>query len=146
MSRASESPATPAWPPAPGGEDQPRSAVAAPASADLDSRIARVLMAGTYLSIALVGVGVVLMVVNGISPLDPAPPLSVGDLLAALGRVRPEGLLALGLVAIVFTPTARVVASLIGYLQDGERRMALIAAGILGVIALSVVLALGLEG
>jgi uncharacterized membrane protein len=125
----------------PGGPSGPP-----PAGRDLEATIARVLRAGTYASVALIAVGVALMVAHGISPLDTPPPLDPGGVVAGLAGLRPEGVLALGLVGIIFTPTIRVVASLIGYLEDGERRMALISLGILGVIALSVVLAIGLEG
>ena len=52
----------------------------------------------------------------------------------------------LGLLAVVATPAARVVAALIGFVRRGERTMAIVAALILAVIALSVVLAQGLEG
>lgn len=117
-----------------------------PRRADLDRPIARVLMAGTYLSMVLVTIGVALMVRAGISPLDPAPtldPAGVVDSLAALG---PEGFLWLGLVAVILTPTLRVVTSLVGYLLDGERTMALVAVGILSIVVASVALALGLEG
>jgi uncharacterized membrane protein len=127
--------------------DAPGSGIpGAGAGRDLDASIARVLMVGTYLSVALIALGVVLMVADGISPLDPAPPLAPGDLAAALGGLRPGGILALGLVGIILTPTARVTASLIGYVSDGERTMAIISLAILGVIALSVVLAIGLQG
>lgn len=132
-------------PPEPASSAPAGSAVpGAPARRDLDAAIARVLMVGTYISVALIAIGVALMVANGISPLDPPPPIAPGDVAASIGRVRPEGILALGLVALILTPSARVTASLVGYLSDGERTMAIISLAILGVIALSVVLALGL--
>jgi uncharacterized membrane protein len=114
--------------------------------ADLDAAIARVLMAGTYIGVALIAAGVALMLARGISPLDPPPPLAAGDIPAAAAAIRPEALLAVGIVGIILTPSARVTASLVGYVRDGERTMALISLAILGVIALSVVLAIGLQG
>jgi hypothetical protein len=103
-------------------------------------------MVGTYLGVALISAGVALMLARGISPLDPPPPLAAVDIPGAAAAIRPEALLAVGLLGIILTPSARVTASLVGYVRDGEKRMALISLAILGVIALSVVLALGLEG
>lgn len=117
-----------------------------PRRVDLDRPIARVLMVGTYLSMVLVTVGVLLMVRAGISPLDLAPSLDLAGALAAIEALRPEGFLWLGLVAVIATPTVRVVASLVGYLIDRELAMALVAIGILCVVVASVGLAIGLEG
>jgi hypothetical protein len=41
---------------------------------------------------------------------------------------------------LLATPIARVIAALVGYLRMGERTMALVSAGILGVAAAAVVL------
>ena len=86
------------------------------------------------------------MIASGVSPLSGGPRFDItaipGDLLA----LRPTGFLWLGLLVVVATPAARVLASLIGYARRGERRMLIVAALILAVIALSVVAATGLEG
>ncbi len=111
----------------------------------LDNQIARVLTYGTYASIALLAIGVVAMVAAGRSPLEPAPRLDPGRLADDLAELRPEGFLWLGLVAVIATPSARVLASLVGYARSGERAMAIVSALILGVIALSVVLAIGTQ-
>jgi hypothetical protein len=103
--------------------------------------VARLLAAGTYLSIALLGVGLAAMLLAGVSPLDPPPDLEpsrlVGDLLAG----HPEGFLWLGLITAIATPTARVVVALGGFIRSAEWRMVAVAAGVLGVIALSVIVA-----
>ncbi len=113
---------------------------------DLDRTIARLLTRGTYLSIGLLAIGFALLVRAGIGPLDGGPPFDLARLGGDLVALRPDGFLWLGLVAVVATPTARVVASLVGYIRRGEPRMALISTMILGIITLSVVLAKGLEG
>ena len=113
---------------------------------DLDVAIARILRFGTYVSVALVAAGVVAMAMAGVAPLDTPPSIAPGGLPAALVGLRPEGILGLGLVAIVFTPSLRVAASLVGYLRVGERAMAGVSLAILAVIAASVVLAIGLQG
>lgn len=106
----------------------------------LDQTIARLLTAGTYLSIALLGVGVVLMAVAGVAPRG-GPAFDATRLVADLAALRPEGFLWLGLIAAIATPSARVAASLLGYLRNGERRMAVVSVLILGVIVLGVLLA-----
>lgn len=119
---------------------RPRSA------SDLDRAIARILTIGTYVSVGLLVVGVALMAVNGISPLATPPEL---DLSVLVGQIRggdPVGFLWLGLIVVISTPIARVAASLIGFVRDGERAMVFVSIAILVVIATSVVLALGLEG
>jgi uncharacterized membrane protein len=123
--------ATPAAP-APG---QPESAF------DLERSIARLLTVGTYASVALLVVGVVLMLTSGIGPLSGGPVFDPARLVPDLLAFRPGGFLWLGLITVVATPAARVVASLVGYARRGEQRMAIVAALILLVIALSVALA-----
>ena len=63
---------------------------------------------------------------------------------ADLAAARPAGFLWLGLLCMIATPSARVLAALIGYLRFGERSMVLVSVGILLVIAASV--AIGLSG
>jgi uncharacterized membrane protein len=108
----------------------------------LDARIATLLTVGTYAAVGLLVVGVVLMAVTGRSPLDTAPDLDPGTLLSDVVALRPAGFLWLGLIALIATPSARVVAALVGYAQGGEREMAVVASLILAVIALGVVVGL----
>jgi uncharacterized membrane protein len=107
----------------------------------LDRTIARLLTAGTYLSVALLTIGVALMAAGGLSPFAEGPAFDPTRLVADVVALRPEGFLWLGLVAVIATPIARVAASFVGYLRSGERAMAVVALLILGVIALSVFLA-----
>lgn len=108
--------------------------------AGLEGRIARLLRVGTYSAIALIAVGVVLMLATGKSPLDVAPALDPGRLIADIVRLHPAGFLWLGLVIVLLTPAARVAVSAVGYARAGDRPMALIAALVLLVIATGVVL------
>jgi uncharacterized membrane protein len=108
----------------------------------LDLAIARLLMVGTYVSVALLAVGVVLLIAVGVAPLQGGPRFDLSRLMQDLAAARPEGFLWLGLLLVIATPSARVAASLIGYARRGERSMTLIAVAILAVIALSVVLSM----
>lgn len=114
--------------------------------ADLDRTIARLLTYGTYLSVALLAVGVVLMFARQIDPLGGGPPFQLDLVVDDVLHGRPAGFMWLGLLVVVATPAARVVAALVGFVRRGERRMAIVSVLILAVIALSVALARGLEG
>jgi uncharacterized membrane protein len=81
------------------------------------------------------------MLVAGLSPYAPAPGLDLTTLPEDLLALRPAAFMWLGLLAVIATPTARIVAALVGYLRTREWEMAGISAAILGVIALSVILA-----
>jgi uncharacterized membrane protein len=121
------------------------SADIAVAADPLERAIARLLTGGTYGSVAVLAVGTAMMLAGGVEPLGGGPRFDLGQIGDDLVHLRASGFLWLGLVAVVATPAIRVVASLVGYLRGGERAMALIAALILGVIALSVGLAIGLD-
>lgn len=112
---------------------------AAGAGGSLETSVARVLKAGTYAGISLVAIGVVLMAVDGRSPLDVAPALDPGRLVDDIVALRPAGFLWLGVLVVLTTPPARVLVALIGYLRRAEREMALVAVLILIVIGLGVV-------
>jgi uncharacterized membrane protein len=105
----------------------------------LEALVARVLKLGTYTSIALIGIGVLLMAATGTSPREAAPNLDPARLLDDLVALRPAGFLWLGVLLVLATPSARVIVALVGYLRRGEREMATIAGLILGVVAIGVV-------
>jgi uncharacterized membrane protein len=114
--------------------------------ADLDRSIARLLTIGTYVSVVLLAIGVLLLLVYGIRPFAGGPPFQPDLMVDDLIHLRPAGFMWLGLLAVVATPSLRVAASLIGFARLGERTMAAVAVAILAVIALSVALARVLEG
>jgi uncharacterized membrane protein len=113
--------------------------------ADLDRSIARLLTYGTYVSVGLLGVGVFLMFARRIAPLAGGPPFQPELVVDDIVHLRAAGFMWLGLIAVIATPTARVVAALVGFVRRGERTMALVAVLVLAVIALSVVLAQSVE-
>lgn len=113
----------------------PRRAV----EAGLEGTIARLLAAGTYASVALLVVGTALLLVEGRSPLDVGPAFDPGSIPADLVALRSAGFLWLGILGLVATPSARVVAALVGYGRLGDRRMAGVAILILVVIVAGVI-------
>jgi uncharacterized membrane protein len=112
----------------------------------IDMTIGRLITVGTYVAVALLAIGVVLLLAAGHSPLEGGPPLDLAALPSDLLALRPEGFLWLGLLTVIAIPSARVGAALVAYAMSGERAMAVVSAAILGVIALSVGLGMGLEG
>ncbi|HEX5827378.1 MAG TPA: DUF1634 domain-containing protein [Candidatus Limnocylindrales bacterium] len=117
------------------------------ASEDVEAVIARLLYAGTVTGVALLAVGVVLMAVNGVSPESATfPAFDPATVVADLVAMRPEGWLWAGIVVLIATPIARVIGELITFAVRGDRLMAGVALAILGVIALSVAVALVVEG
>ena len=95
------------------------------------------LAAAALVSVAILAVGVAGMWFGGIDPMArPFPELNPGGLVGDLGSLRPAGFLWLGLAAAILTPSVRVGASLVGFAAARERRMAILALAVLGVICL----------
>lgn len=107
-----------------------------------ERRIGRLLIAITYVAVAILLVGVVVMLALGISPLDGAPPLDADGFLETLSSVRPEAILLVGIALVIVTPILRVIAAAATYARSGEVRMVAVSVGILVVIAIGVVSAL----
>jgi uncharacterized membrane protein len=96
------------------------------------------LIAFTYVAVALLAIGVVLMFTHGIAPLSRAQMFDPDVLFRDIVALRPDAFLWLGLLAIILAPVARVIAAAVGYARTGDRSMVLVALAILAVLALSV--------
>jgi uncharacterized membrane protein len=107
--------------------------------AGLEGRVSRLLLVGTYAAMALIAAGTVLLLASGRSPLDVAPGLDPGRLVADLLALHPAGLLWIGLLVVVVTPAARVALSLAGFVQAGEREMSIVALLILLVVLAGII-------
>jgi uncharacterized membrane protein len=79
-------------------------------SVDLERSIARLLTIGTYGSVALLAIGVVVMLARGIAPLAGGPRFTPGLVVDDVAHLRPTGFIWLGLLAVIATPSARVIA------------------------------------
>jgi uncharacterized membrane protein len=95
-----------------------------------ERRIGRLLIANTFVSVALLVVGVVLMVVNGLEPLSGGPGVDLGTLVARATALQPSAFLWLGLLS--------VIVAAIAYARDGDRLMVGISIAILLVIAVGI--------
>ncbi|MFL5714888.1 MAG: DUF1634 domain-containing protein [Chloroflexota bacterium] len=107
----------------------------APAADRLSGRL---LIGFTYVSVGLLVIGVVLMIVNGISPNEAAPTLDPGTLIPSLLALEPEAFLWLGIAAIIAAPIGRVILAGAIYAIDRDVTMVAISVAILIVIAIGV--------
>jgi uncharacterized membrane protein len=106
--------------------------------AGAERRIGQLLIAVTYLSVALLIVGVGLMLAAGIAPTSGGPGLdlaTIGSQVVALG---PAGFLWLGLLAVIAAPISRVVLAAVAYARSGDWQMVAISAAILAVIGIGI--------
>lgn len=110
---------------------------------EFDRVIGRLLIVVTYVAVALLTVGVVLLLMAGLSPLSGGPPLDLAQLGAELVALDPAAFLWLGILAVIATPLSRVIAAAIGFARLGDRLMVGVAIGILVVISLGVATVLG---
>jgi uncharacterized membrane protein len=111
-----------------------------------ERRIGRMLIVTTYVAVTFLVVGVALMIVNGISPLDGGPPLDLAAMPGDIAGLGPTAFLWLGLVTVIATPISRVVAAAVGFGRAGDRPMTAIAIGILVVVLVGIVAALAGDG
>jgi uncharacterized membrane protein len=112
----------------------------------IELRVARILGVTTAVAMALLLVGLGLMVAAGISVESATyPHFDPGRIVEDILALRPEGFLWAGIVVVVASPIVRVSAELIGFSGLRDRTMTLVAAGILLVVASSVVIALAVE-
>ena len=98
----------------------------------------RLLIGFTYVSVGLLVIGVVLMIVNGISPLETAPALDPGTLIPSLLALEPEAFLWLGMAAIIAAPIGRVMLAGAIYAVGRDMTMVAISLAILAVIVFAV--------
>ena len=100
--------------------------------------IGRLLSGVTYLSVALLLVGVVLLIVAGISPTSGGPSMDPSRLIPDVVGLKPAGFLWLGLLAVIAAPISRVTVALLAYARDDDWLMVGVSSAILVVIAVAV--------
>lgn len=111
-----------------------------------ESLIGRLLMTFTYVSVALLAIGVGLMVARGISPTSGGPALDATTLGVRILGLDASGLLWLGLLAVIAAPIGRVIVAGIAYARDADWLMVGVSIGILLVIGAGVAYALTVSG
>jgi len=103
-----------------------------------ERRIGRLLIAVTYLSVATLAIGLVLMIADGIAPTSGGPLLDLGGLARQIVALDPAGFLWLGLLAVVAAPIGRGVVAGVAYAGEADWLMVGISIAILAVIAVGV--------
>jgi len=93
---------------------------------DLEARLSRLLALATYLSVASLSVGVA---------------VAIATSGAVSGRPDVTPLLRAGIVLVILTPVARVIAGAIGFSLRGERELTAISVAVLLVLGLTVTVA-----
>ncbi len=105
--------------------------------------VSGILLVGVTGSAVLIGIGLVgsfLVGWSGSLAGAPSAPIATTDFSAmgaSLAVLRPVGIAQLGLAVLLATPVARVAASCIGFLLEGDRLYALITAVVLAVLLVS---------
>jgi uncharacterized membrane protein len=112
----------------------------------LEALIARLLVAGLWLAMGLILIGVVLMFATGTDPFDHGaiPPFDLAQIPSEMLALQPAGFLWAGIVLVIALPIGRVVVAGVGFLAAHDRRMALISLLVLLVVLASIGAAIGL--
>jgi uncharacterized protein len=115
------------------------------ASTDLrgEKAIATVLRYGALISTLIMAAGVALAVFRGRLGMSSAYTLiHPRDLFPPLLRLDPVAVIEFGIVTLLFTPIARIVAAIIGFALERDLKYVLISLGVLAVVLLSITFAI----
>jgi len=103
-----------------------------------ERQIGRLMIVITYVSVALLTLGVGLLLGMGISPLAGGPGLDLARLGSQVVGLDPAGFLWLGLIAVIAAPISRVALAAFAYSRRGDRLMVGIAGAILAIIVIGI--------
>lgn len=104
---------------------------------DIDKYISRVLLAGVVLSMATLVLGSVLYVTG---PINEGRPGSIVEILRGVVKLDPTSTINLGLLILLMTPVARIIAALIAFAIERDLKYVLISIFVLIVLLLSAVM------
>ncbi len=103
---------------------------------DLELVIHQMLVWGVIVSSALMLLGLLIAVIQGTSVPDQVPPMN--EVIAQALQLRPAGVMALGLLALIATPILRVLFSIFGFLYERDYRFALVTLVVFLVVLASI--------
>lgn len=103
----------------------------------------QLLIGFTYLAVGFLIAGVLAMIALGVAPLAGGPQVELADFLGDLAALQPSALMAVGIALVIAAPLARVVVAGIAYATEADWRMVAVSIGILLIITVGVVTALG---
>lgn len=102
--------------------------------------IVRVLTGGFWASVGLIVIGMALALLTGQSLGDDVAPLV--DVAPAVLDLEPQGIIDLGILLLLFTPSFYVVVSLIIFLRQRDRMFVIVCCALLAIVMVSVGLGL----
>ena len=103
--------------------------------------VAAVLRWGSYISAALMLVGVALVFVDSSVPIQVGPAMPLASLAEQLSYLNPYAIMQLGVLLLLLTPLARLVVTALSFWLEGEPRYALVSLTVLAIILVSLLLA-----
>lgn len=102
--------------------------------------IVRILTVGFWSSVALIVAGVVVALIGGRPLGDEVAPLV--DVVPSALDLNPQGLVDLGILLMLFTPSFYVVVSLVIFLRQRDRTFVVVCCALLAIVMVSVGLGL----
>jgi uncharacterized membrane protein len=102
--------------------------------------IIRVMNAGFVVAIALIAAGLLIGVVTGDHVAKETD--NLGDVLPGAARLKAQDVVELGILTLVATPVAYVVAALFTFLRQRDVVFVVVCLALIGILTLSVVVAL----
>jgi uncharacterized membrane protein len=102
--------------------------------ADVNKFVAAVLSTGVLLSLVLLIWGGILMLTH---PGPHTAPGSIGHVLTGFIHLNPVATVNLGLLVLLLTPVARVIAAMLAFAIEKDRRYAIISFIVLAILAAS---------
>jgi len=98
----------------------------------LYSNVNLILRIGSYSAFVLLVLGLILLWITsqGLAQISGQLPLSFRELMLSLSRLKPQGVINIGLLILMFTPMLRVLIALFSFLRLRDLRYALISLGV----------------
>lgn len=121
-------------------EPQPHRSRSGPGVGALDRRVANILRVGFVTALSLMLAGVVLSVLRD-QPIGDSV-VELGDLPGELRRFNPQGIVDLGILALLATPLTYVLVAMGTYIRQRDWVFAAICCALVAILTCSVVLAL----
>jgi len=103
---------------------------------DVNKCVGFVLGAGVILSLIILAWGSALFIIK------PAPanaPGSVGDIFRGVAKLDPSATVNFGLLVLLITPVARVIAAMIAFALEKDRKYAFVSFAVLVILAISAI-------
>ena len=102
--------------------------------ADVNKFVATTLASGAMISFVLILWGAILLLIH---PAASAPPGTLKHILTGFIHLNPTSTIHLGLLVLLLTPVARVIAAMLAFAIEKDRRYAIISFIVLAILAAS---------